>query len=144
MTENRSGIYDSLCLLNAPTLATIVANTAGRTAGGTATYFDTGGGFTEGRLVVDLSFAASAAASDGCELLLQGSNVSTFGTIVTLCKIGVGNGTRVVHTSAVKTGRLIANWNNMFGSTVYRYLRIYARGLGTWATGIKYGAFLTN
>jgi len=153
MKENVWGhIFDSLAELKT---ASLVTTSAQATVDGTAAYFDTGGGYTEGKLVLDVTACSSATTLDLFEIRLQGGTPTTFTTFVTLAKLQLGNVSsgsfyRLGAAAAgkdgsanVTTGRFIIPWTNLFNGTVYRYLRVY-HAMFTPATGINYTAFLTQ
>jgi hypothetical protein len=122
-------------------------NVPGKDDAAAALSYDTGGGFTEGYLVVDVASCAVAVAASGksFKLELQGSNVSTFATTVPLALMEFGDAYAIKATGAqVTAGRYIAPFNNDWGGTVYRYLRMYCTTGGTSVTGIQFLAFLSK
>ena len=145
MLENRGKTFDSLCVLQAENKGTITASAAGVDSANVAAVFDTGGGHTIGDWVVDVHFCASGVSQSALYLSLQGSTTSTFSTKQELARMYFGNATRMAFNAAVRTtGRFVRPFTNQYGDVVYRYLRVYCTGLGTFATGIDYGSFLAK
>ena len=142
MLENRKSIWDAECTLKD---AYLVTASALANVDSSAKIFDTGGGFTEGVLDLYASAVSAASATAHYVVSLQGSASSTFATpTVELATIELGNLSAVKGSRAVGTGSYKLRWSNMFGSTVYRYLRIYTTVTGTVTTGINYTAQLTK
>ena len=143
MLDQRGRIVDELLVLQAENKGTIVADAAGVNSSNAAAVFNTGGGFIEGDLVIDIHFAASAVSQSAGYIALQGSTTSSFSTKVELGRLYFGKTTRSFAGKDVTSGRFIRPFNNMFGDAIYQYLRVYCKGLGTWATGIDYAAFIS-
>ena len=159
MLDNRKIIIDMEGLL-ADTGNELYVSGAG-TVDGVAEIFDTGGGYTEGILAVDIATVAYASASTNhraMEIVLQGSNDSTFATSTydwyPLVKFGLDgsaatapapdNRCNVSGTSAdtIAAGRYLFPFHNDFGGTIQRYLRIYVNFMGTAeASGTSYVDF---
>ncbi len=190
MLDNRTKLQDILCVLqdaNAGTFATghtglavppgSVAGTAatiGMINGVLTAIFDSGGGFTEGKLVITIDATGNqvaggevftAADAQMAAFILQGSTAIGFATHVDLDMMfwGIPVGNRAHRATPTATlfympllfpanhatpdffaTRYIRGWNNSYGDKLYQYLRIATTYVGTWATGISYTAFLTK
>lgn len=176
MLDHRDRIVDVLGEL-ANSLATLVAADAIAVIRSTAIaagagLIDTGGGFTEGNLVIDLS-ANTEGWKTGCTagpgatssdqkmaFVLQGSTTSTFATQSPLAVIPFGvpsvNPATPFHiqpaflawgaaTADMAPARaFIRPFNNTYGHKVYRWLRLYLAFAGTWGTGLNFRAYLTK
>jgi hypothetical protein len=151
MLENRKIIWDSLCELKdsyAQTSSATAASAQG-TVDSTAKIFDTGGGFTEGVLDIYASVVTATVTSNPNHYIisLQGSASSTFATpTVELANMELGQSAELRADGAVGSGLYKLRWNNMFGGTVYRYLRTYTTitAGGTIGAGITYTAILSK
>lgn len=167
MLDHRDKIYDSLGLL-ANSLATAVAADAIAVIRAVAVVagagmIDTGGGFTDGNLVIDKAAwteAFVAADSQRVAFTLQGSTTTTFTTQSPLAQVYMGmvstNAATPFHiqpaffhstgaaTDLAAAQRFVTPFNNTYGNKVYRWLRLYVSFAGTWATGVLYSAFLSK
>jgi hypothetical protein len=142
MLDNMKFIYDTSLLMKD---AGLVAASAAFTVSAAAKVHDTGGGYTEGKLVFDATAVETASTDEIYTITLQGSNSATFaGDIVTLASIELGAAAPIVGTVEKGIGRYFASFCNQFGSTVYRYLRGYVTIGGTVATGIDGTCFLSK
>jgi hypothetical protein len=142
MLDNMGKIYDSGLLMKD---AGLVAASAAATVSAVAKVHDTGGGYTEGMLVIDCSACEVASGDEIYTTTLQGGDATGFGgDIVTLAEIELGDAAVVVGTTDKGVGRYFVPFTNQFGSTVYRYLRVYTTVAGTIATGVNYVAFLSK
>jgi len=146
--QRRQRIFDDLLDLWS-TGATISpgTNALGRDSAGVALSYDTGGGYTEGMLVIDVATCAVAVAASGkkFDLVLEGSEVSTFATIIPLALVELGDAYAIKASGAqVTVGRYIVPFCNDFAGTIYRYLRMYCTTAGTSVTGIEFLAFLSK
>jgi hypothetical protein len=142
MLENRKVIIDEECKLADCGSAAIAASAAG-TVDGVAKVFDTGGGYTDGVIVIDISAITGMAAAASChtiEICLEGSSTSTFTTHVRLASLKAGqNAAGFEHTrlggdstvASIDVGRYIIPFCNDFGGTIYRWLRVYTVFGGT-------------
>jgi len=138
---NRQKIYDVECLLADQTL--IAASAAGLVSAAAA-VFDTGGGYTEGKLVINVT-AIEVNADEDYEFILQGSNTANMGGgLFGLARLRIGADSIVTCSADSVVGNYIIPWNNLQNGTVYRYIRMYLVVAGTVATGINYGAWLTK
>lgn len=148
MLENRQFTWDALGELKD---SYAVTSSALASVDGVAAQYDTGGGFTEGTLVVDVTaVGGGAASSNHYTIVLQGSNTTTFTGYVPLARIAVGNspiaslleylGANVTPA----TGRYVVPFRNSFRGTVYRYLRLYTYCAGTSSKTITYSAFISK
>ena len=143
--DNQSFIADELTLMGSET----------RTADGvtevssTDVIFDTGGGYTEGYLIVDATTVA-ATTDELYEFKLQGSPDSDFGTAANIfdlpCQINIGAGeTLIAATAAQDMGadRYVAPFSNRLGKYQFRYLRLYLEVTGS-APSVAFKAYLTR
>jgi len=155
MLENRKVIIDDELLI-ADSGSGPAAASAACTVDAVAKVIDTGGGFTEGRLVVDISAINTGGTTASCSLVnlvLQGSATSTFTTYVRLALLGIGDVMKAEsrvsggNTAAtISATRYIVPFCNDFGGTVYRWLRLYTSKNGTIDTtkGATFKAWLTK
>jgi len=105
-----------------------VTSSAAAQVDSTNKIFDTGGGYTEGKLKLNVT---ACAAVGEYFIALQGSDSSTFATpVVELCNIQFASAASSRATRAVGAGYYELNWSNDFAGTVYRYLRIYTTVTG--------------
>ena len=110
-----------------------------------ATIADLGAGYVEGNVVIDVTALEIADNDELYDIVVQLSSDSDFGTdtnIVEKCALSL-SAAEVKRTDANKDdiiGRHILPFNNLYATTVYRYLRIYTVVAGTIATGINYTA----
>lgn len=137
MLDNRKVIIDDACKLadTGNSGSNSLSSSAAATVDGTTTTFDTGGGYTMGKWVVDIASvtgAAAAASVSGIEIILEASTTSTFTSWVKLARLRLGPAatghTRVDSDNSAAsgaTGRYIYPFHNFFNGTVYRYLRAY-------------------
>lgn len=125
---------------------------AGMTGAATPLYVDTGGGFTEGYIVVDISDTVQdvAASQFFANVFLMGSTTALFPTQVPLALLSFGGSIVQPHpskhsvTSKLAAGRYMAPFCNDFGGVLYRYLRMYCVTGGSNNTGILFNGFLTR
>ena len=176
--QNRGKIFDALLQMHGIGLMA-GAGSAVAGAGGTASTPvdlglgapDTGGptaypvGYTEGKLVIDITAISAGVFADKFELWLQGSHDSTFTTFQTLLTIKLGASStfstmwpnQFVTAASPAWQSSVATWpgpillpvriaqpfSNEFGGIVYRWLRLYTGVAATVATGLNYYAFLS-
>lgn len=155
---NRKKIWDDLLqLASSNTLATAAYATYDAS---TPKTIDLGGdGYTEGKLVIDVSAVdtsyATVASGQTYDWVLLGSNRSSFDSgRVPLARFRLGavyadpNSIKAAGFGASagspSTGRFIVPWTNDFGGTTYRYLRLHLSLGGTFVTGVTYSAFLSK
>jgi hypothetical protein len=156
MLDNRKVIIDMLGKLADTGSAAIAASAAG-TIDGVAKVFDTGGGYTEGKFVIDISAHTGYAAAASCqtiEICLEGSTTTTFTTYAKLASLTIGQkAAAFAHSrlgndstiASIGTGRFIKPFTNDFGGTVLRYLRCYAAFGGTVSDNdIEFEAWLSK
>jgi hypothetical protein len=110
---------------------------------------DTGGGFTQGNLILDVTEIEIASNDEIYTIILEGSNSATFANgIVPLAVALLGAQEVIVGDTDTDstTGRYIIPFRNERDGTVYRYLRVYTVVAGAIATGggINYSAFLSK
>lgn len=150
--SNRDRIFDEL--LEMKTASAVVATSGAATVDGVVKIHDTGGGFTEGYLVVDIEASTEvlSAVDEQCvRICLQGSNEAAFAAteedLINLAQMELGmngNYSAAAFTWDATAGRYLIPFTNMMADTIYRYLRVYHNFAGTWATGIAYTAFLSK
>ncbi len=110
-----------------------------------ATILDLGDGFVEGNIVIDVTALEIASNDEIYDIVAQLSPDAAFGTAgnivercsLTLCALEV---TRTDAAKDAAIGRYILPFDNEFGGTLFRYLRLYTVVAGTIATGINYAA----
>ena len=144
MGVNRQFRNDSLLEMKD---AGVIGASAAAQVDATAKVIDTGGGFTSGNVVIDITAIEIASSSELYTLILEGSTSSTCAsTIVPLAVMLVGDNAVIVGGCDVDTttGRHIMPFRNERDGVIYRYLRMYTVVAGTIATGggINYTAFL--
>lgn len=163
MLENRKVIIDDELILADTGSAEITASAAA-TVDGVAKVIDTGGGHTEGKVVIDISDISGSGAATNNQLIsiiLEGSSTSTFTAWVRLAGIRItpssaetlhgrtaGDHSAALTTTTAK-GRYIVPFINDFHGTVYRWLRIYTTFNGSGADGatspaVKFKAWLSK
>lgn len=113
---------------------------------GTAQEIDTGGGFQEGYLVVDLTTITKQIAGAWYRVTLQGALDSSFASNTELAQIALGDAglPNDWMTEDHGTGVYITPYCNLYGDTIMRYLRGVLQCGGTPGTGITFSAFLTK
>lgn len=97
-----------------------------------------------GVLVVDVSAIEIASNDEVYDIVIQGSNSSSFASgIENLAQLNVG-ATEVRDGGAKDsgTGRYLLPFVNVQNGTTYQYLRVYTVVAGTIATGINYTAWI--
>lgn len=157
MLDNRKVIIDEELLI-ADTGSAITSAAGAATVDGVAKVIDTGGGYTEGKLVIDvatLTMAGIAASHAVIGICLEGSSTSTFTTYVRLASLRLSGTTGLADDrvsgdagtyATPSIGRYIIPFINDFHGTVFRWLRIYHVYDGTVAAtrGVKYKAWLSK
>ena len=129
MLDNRKIIWDSECEMKDTYAVTASAEAS---VDAVAKIFDTGGGYTEGKLKINVT---ACAAVGEYFISLQGAASSTFATpFVELANIQFAALASSRGSRAVAAGYYELNWSNDFAATVYRYLRIYTTVTGTSST----------
>jgi len=129
--------------------------------GGAALIFDTGGGFTNMNLIIDLATAATLATESYYTFHVQMSDGAAMATpIIDRPILAVGSApavgqtefggtqyTRAVNSHGNGTLRFVLPINNDFGGTCYRYLRLFHEIKKFTAAsvdfGLMYSAWLT-
>lgn len=157
MLDNRKVIIDEDCCLNDNSGSEAIATSTAGSVDGVAKVFDTGGGYTDGVLFVDVSTKtkhACSASNSTIEIVLQGSTTSTFTNTVKLAsvvKFGNVSGTQNADTTGSSsatqdgTGLYRQLFHNDFAGTIYRYLRVYAICAGTInETDLRFKAWLSK
>lgn len=143
---NRGKLKDDDLVLKGAATTKNTAAGAGTDSTG-ALVIDTGGGYTEGVVVVDVNSVQSGATTSDYWISLQGSNNSACGTPIVdwpLLQLGIAAQVRHTRSNVTANTRYIVPFNNDFGGYLYRYLRIYLHvGATPGTTGIDYEAFLS-
>ena len=136
--SNTQHTYDSTLLLKAAAL--VAASAAG------TLEIDTGGGWFQGDMVIDVTAIEVDTGNEAYTVVLQGSpdDAFTAATSVELVAKHLGDAaTKLTDTNKDDTtGRYIVPFHNLDNGTYYRYLRIYTVVAGTIVTGINYSAFI--
>jgi len=143
MMGNRQKIYDVEGLLNNEGL--ITSSGAGK-VDGSAKEFDTGGGFTEGVMVINCQACEVDTGDEKYTVKLQGTNTEGFtgNDIVDIVAFEMGDATQLVGDADVGVGIYNLPFNNFLNDTTYRYLRAYTVVAGTVATGINNLIYLSK
>ena len=111
----------------------------GPTMNGDAIIFDTGGGFMEGAIVLDMATAATLATESTYTIHLQLSDDSGMGTTIVdrpILTVGEAAAVGITRWAAHRSTNAIFNYGNNrqrfiipitndFGGTCYRYLRLF-------------------
>lgn len=153
---NRQRIFDALCEL-AKTVNSVTTSAMATVDGSTVT-FDTGGGYTEGKWVVQIQSIGEvlrATAAQGFSIQLRGSNSKAFTSEVVLAQVDLGYNGAAQHsigqrpaTATIGTpaaySRYIKPFCNEWDGKVYQYLRCYHAIDGTVTTGISYISWITK
>lgn len=114
---------------------------------------DVGASEFEGKVIVDISAIEIATGDEHYEIVVQGSNSSSFASgVACLSSLRVGDGSTIaalLGTGAAvdvddTTGRFVIPFRNERNGTIYRYIRLYTAVTGTIATGINYTAFVAR
>lgn len=141
MLDNRKIIWDAECEMKD---SYAVTSSAKASVDGVEKIFDTGGGYTKGVCdinVTSLPMSSSSGTLSKYTISVQAAADSSFATpIVDLCSIELGKAAAIRSTRNSSTGIYKLFWHNMFGNTVYRYLRVYTTCSGSVTTGITYTA----
>ena len=164
LLDNRKFIFDDLCELRYNAIDTIIYPATslsgqrwGRDSDGDTQYFDTGGGYTEGMFVVDITqafgkgtryrYSTAGAAAAGASLIricLEGGKDTAFASLCKLAEMEFGDsGEIAADEDKLSTGRYFVPFVNDFGGVLYRYLRCYHYQYGSCASGIGYRAFIS-
>jgi hypothetical protein len=127
--------------------AGVIAASAAAQVDSSDKVFDTGGGFFEGNVVIDITSIEIASTNEIYTIILEGSSSETFASvIVPLAVLLVGANAVIVGGSDVDStvGRYVVPFRNERDEVVYQYLRLYTVVAGTIATGggINYVGFL--
>ena len=124
--------------------AGLVAASAAATVDSAAKIMDVGAARMEGTVVVDVTAIEIASNDEEYDIILQGSNSSSFASgIENLAQLNLG-ATEVRQGGAQDStvGRYEMFFTNQADDTTYRYLRLYTVVAGAIATGINYTAFV--
>ena len=146
---NRQKIFDLLGYLHGTGVVAV---------GAAATAWDTGGGYTEAMLVLDITACSISASQDVFDLAFQVSTTSTFTVFMTSFVIPLGTFSAGLAqrlrpnfsslgswpTTALLPLRITQPVSNDFAGTVYRWLRMYTACTASVNTGIDYYATLSQ
>jgi hypothetical protein len=143
MLDNRKVIWDSLCEMKD---AGAITSSEAAEVDSTAKIFDTGGGYTEGVLDLNVTVSTASSKTNLFTVSLQGSADSAFATpIVELANLEIGDAAALRSTRLAGVGLYKLKWSNMFNGTVYRYMRVYTTVAGsTVGAGVNYTAILSK
>lgn len=157
MLDGRGKIVDELTILRAS--ARLASSAYCTYDGATPTTIDTGGGYTEGKLIVDVAAVASnwttAASNQQLEFAVRGSNFASFDHgYVRLATLRIGRGLAAANdlrsggdygaSGSPGVGRYKLPFTNDFCGTIYRYLRCKVLVGGTSALGQTFSVFMTK
>jgi len=124
--------------------AGLVAASAAAEVSSAAKVIDTGGGFFEGKMVIDLTAIEVDTGDEIYGIHVQGSNSSTFASgFASVCSFECGDAAVITGDADTAVGRYMLPFNNQVGADIYRYLRVYTTVAGTIVTGINYTAMAT-
>lgn len=133
--------YDNDLLLKD---AGLVAASAAAQVSGSNKILDVGAARIEGTVVIDMTAIETDSSNEVYDIILQGSNSSSFAsTVENLCQKQLGHSSVLdggAQTST--TGRYELPFTNEADDVTYRYLRLYTKIAGTIGTGINYKAFI--
>lgn len=152
--ENRVKTYDTKLVLSY-SHNYVTANLSGKNSTGTTgNYVDLGGeGYTEGKVVFDVTAQAKAAAGILFQMEVQGGKTTSFASHVPLATLELGfaglGSIRPVAKLANSTGisgRYVIPFHNEYGAELYRYVKVVMRSTVTasLSTGITFSSFLTK
>ena len=120
------------------------AGLVGASAGGSV-IADLGEGFVEGNILIDVTALEVDTGDESYDIILQLSPDSDFGTDTNIVeKVGINLADATQKRSDANAddvvGRYVIPFNNLYGTSYYRYARIYTVVGGTVVTGINYSA----
>lgn len=151
--ESRVKTYDTLTVLSY-SHNYVTANLSGKTsAGATGNYVDLGGeGYTEGKIVFDVTDCSKPVAGLLINLEVQGGKTATFASHVPLATLPLGfaglGSVRPYATlsNSAGNGRYIVPFCNQYGDELYRYMKVVMRSTVTasLSTGIEFSSFITK
>lgn len=122
-----------------------ITSSAAAQVGGVAKILDMGAARFDGTVVVDVSAIDIASANEAYDIVIQGSNSSSFASgIQNLASLNLG-ATAVRDGGAADSlvGRYEIGVTNEQADVVYRYVRAYTVCAGT-TPSVNYTAWLTN
>ena len=152
--ENRAKTYDTKLILSY-SHNYVTANLSGKNStGSTGNYVDLGGtGYTDGKVVFDVTAQSKAAAGILINLEVQGGITSSFASHVPLATLALGfaglGSVRPYATLSNSTGisgRYILPFSNDYGGQIYRYVKVVMRSTVTasLSTGIEFSSFIAK
>jgi hypothetical protein len=146
MTVRRNFTVDTLTPLKD---AGLVAVSAAAQVSSADQIVDLGAGFVEGNIVIDLTALEIDTADETYDIVAQLSPDADFGTAGNMVErlalhLGAKGTKRTDCDRDDVVGRYVLPFDNEFGGTVYRYLRLYTVVGGTIATGINYSGRLAK
>lgn len=107
---------------------------------GSDKIIDTGGGFFEGDMVIDITAMDVATGDEVYNIHVQGSSSATFSSgLASIIKFECGDATQIASDVDITTGRFILPFNNQVGETIYQYLRVFTT-LDAASSSITYEA----
>lgn len=134
--------YDNLLILKD---AGLLAASAACQVAGADKILDLGTGLVEGDLVIDVSALEVASGDEVYHIGWQLSNSATFASgIFEAARFSMGDSVPLAGDTDSPLGRFVFPVSNDFGSTLYRYARLYVTIAGTIATGINFKAYLAK
>jgi len=160
MLDNRRVIIDEECKL-ADCGSAVITASAAATIDGVAKVFDTGGGYTPFKWVMDLTSIVRNTAAASCatiEICLEGSTTSTFTTYAKLAGFKFGTKASAWAHSRLGPDSTLATTDadgaslrysklaeNVWGGAVLRWLRVYTVFAGTVSnTSIKFKSWISK
>jgi len=152
--ENRTRTYDRKLVLSY-SHNYVTANLAGKNSTGTTgNYVYLGGtGYTEGKIVFDVTAQSKGAAGLLIDLEVQGGKTSTFASHSVLANLPLGfaglGSTRPwskLSNSTPIAARYVLPFCNQIGMDLYPYVKVIMRSTVTasLSTGITFSSFITK
>jgi hypothetical protein len=151
--ENRVKTYDTKLVLSY-SHNYVTANLSGKNSTGTTgNYVDLGGeGYTEGKVVFDVTDISKPAAGILINMEVQGGKTTSFASHVPLATLplafaGLGSVRPYATLSnSAGNGRYIIPFCNQYGDELYRYVKVVMRSTVTasLSTGIEFSSFITK
>ncbi len=129
--------------------AGLVAVSGAAQVSAAAKIVDLGGGFVEGKVVLDVSALEIDTGDESYDIVVLLGEEADFATkakVVERVTLHLGaKGTKRTDSDADDVaGRYVISFDNLHGTSVYRYMGLYTVVAGTIATGINYTARLTK
>lgn len=125
--------------------AGLIAASAAAQVASAAQILDVGASPFFGVAVIDVTAIETDTTDEIYGIIIEGSNSATFAgsAAVSLAEMALGHATALAAGRATSVvGRYELPFINVQADTVYRYIRMYIKVVGTIATGINLKAFV--